>query len=508
MRQRTKSFLFVLMFLGSSLLFGQNQKFSSPVRFDSKWDWDGLLRRSNNPQTKDNIKKLREIVSIDEARFILDQLSRLSEPERIKELSRIEKDQSEWGGGFYGVIPDYFADPDSIPVPDNWDNLIGAALYLSQIRKKNLEIVSNPAFHYRLRFTGQAFPKTKDFRPPKNWHLEIDLSVIEKLLNLFEQNRISMEQAQSVARDPIILEMLKHRRSLGYVPEPLPDSSDMAQFIFNAGSREPVKMIWKWLNPWNYFCLSDVYLNRREFAGFLSALKANRQNLERHILGQIAPYLSDDVSFNDRLGFAVNWGIRSWATEKMLGSNLVQFKDDYPTMLRTLTHETFHRFQLLICPADPSRVSEKPKEFEDLVSYDFPSEEDRKFYQALSYIMLEGSATYVGGIDSDWQADKLMAEGKLLLRMIFNTLYDRHNFTEYDSLINKGLKSNGPFYALGYVMSKTIVEKEGPKELGLLLKKGSLGFFGKYVDLVSESGESQLIFDSDLVEKIKTMGKE
>ncbi len=65
---------------------------------------------------------------------------------------------------------------------------------------------------------------------------------------------------------------------------------------------------------------------------------------------------------------------------------------------RTLTHEIFHRVQL--CPIDSVQKSKKKIEFEDIVSYAFPINNDTKFYEALSYIFLEGSSSFVGGMDS------------------------------------------------------------------------------------------------------------
>ena len=167
--------------------------------------------------------------------------------------------------------------------------------------------------------------------------------------------------------------------------------------------------IWKWLNPWNNFCLSDLYLLQNEYQKLVNTLVANNQKISNHILSRISLFVPNNIYFSDRLSFAVNWGVRSWATKNTLGTNIVQFKDNYEKMFRTLTHETFHRVQLKLCPVDSSRNNKRS--FADLAYHNFPAKEDQIFYEALSYIMLEGTATYVGGVDNKWEVKEKMLEG-------------------------------------------------------------------------------------------------
>ncbi|GAB4180512.1 MAG: hypothetical protein Kow00108_16930 [Calditrichia bacterium] len=340
---------------------------------------------------------------------------------------------------------------------------------------------------------------------PDNWKLYIDLSPIENLLSFFDQAEKNMEKAQKIANHPAFLEMLKHRRSLGYIPEPFPDSADLALFIFSAASQDPLQMIWKWLNPWNDFCLADLYMKKEKFTLMISSMKEHRAQLEKYILRKISQYTDKPVRFTDTLVFAVNWGIRSWATTRMLGSNLVQYKDDYQIMLRTLTHETFHRIQLQICPVDPSRRSGKVREFEDVTFRNFPDKKDRKLYETLSYIMLEGTATFTGGIHSSWQVDTLAVRGAKLLHEIYNALYVRNDFDTYDRLLNQGLKSNGPFYALGYYMTNKIVKKKGKSEIGKILRTGAPAFFLESAQLIKESEDPLFSFEKKLMNRIMNL---
>lgn len=476
--------------------------------YSSRWDWKQLMQQSKSPRTNAVINNLRNIISRDDGHYILYQLSKMKPAHMIYQLSDLEKEQAEWGGGFYGLIPDYFADRDSMIVPDDFANLMESALALALIRKNNYEIISNPDFEYPIKFSGTQFKLPANYESTGNWNLNFDFSFLDNLLTLFDREEVAMDEALRAASNPAIIEMLNHRRSLGYIPEPLPDTTDMARFIFHAASSEPVDMIWKWLNPWNDFCMADIYMNQKRYRELLDTLKANQSNMEKYILGRMYSFAPVNIDFSDRVSFAVNWGIRSWATENGLGTNIVQFKDNYPAMFRTMTHETFHRLQLQVCPVDSSRFAEGATGFDDLVFYDFPIDQDRKFYEAITYIMLEGTATFVGRVDSAWNETEKMRAGMTLLDQLYQAVYVDSNLAMADEFVNKGLKSNGPFYGLGYYMSKQIVEASQKSEIGNLLQKGSPAFFQYYQqawqDLHLPAGAS---FSQEILAKINQLAE-
>jgi len=492
----------LILFSLHSVLFCQNLKPRYNFDFDKEWQWNQLFDKANNEDTFKELQKLKEILSIHDARFIFYQLSRLAHPMDIKAFSEMEKNQSEWGGGFYGIVPAHFSNMDSIPQPLDFDNLIKTALYLAKIRSENYAVIAKSNFDYPLTFSNNKFPVLTNGNIIPNLHLDLDFSVIQELLKFFNKKEITSAEAQLLASNKINTEMLRHRRELGYIPEPLPDSTDLARFIFHAASKEPLDQIWKWLNPWNDFCLSDLYLFQKKYQKLVNTLVSHSQDITNHILSRISLFLPDAIYYSDRVCFAVNWGVRSWATENTLGTNIVQFKDDYEKMLRTLTHETFHRVQLKICPVDSSRNINKS--FEGLAYHNFPEKEDRKFYETLSYIMLEGTATYVGGVDTKWEVKEKMLEGKGLLEQLVSEVYKEHNLENSEKLLNKGLRSNGPFYGLGYFMTKTIVKELGEKEIGRLLKGGCISFFEKYIEISDRGTYSKdLKFSHETVRKIK-----
>lgn len=230
-------------------------------------------------------------------------------------------------------------------------------------------------------------------------------------------------------------------------------------------------------------------MNKENYTQLIKTIEDNETEIVGTISHKINKFVPDDLKYSDTITIAVNWGIRSWATSSQLGTNIVQFKDDFDLLIRTLSHETFHRIQLQLCPIDSARKSKKTKEFEDIVNYTFPDINDSKFYKTLSYIFLEGSASFVGGMDSSELTIKKQKEGIELLQEIYNSIYKENDLEKIDDLINIGLKSNGPFYVLGYYMTQEIVKHSEPDRAKNLLDEGCLAFFNKYT-LIKDNSSS------------------
>jgi len=312
-----------------------------------------------------------------------------------------------------------------------------------------------------------------------------------------------------VVNHPAFSEMIKHRRSLGYIPKPWITKKRLGKFIKRAVSHKPLDMIWKWLNPWNLFGLADISINLQRYQRLIDTISYYGDDMVNQVLKRISVFAPKDVVFRDHCSFAVGWGVRGWATRKTCGVNIEHFKDDFRLLIRTISHETFHRLQLNVCPIDQSVKNMHPK-FDDLVHYPFPDKKDRKFYEVLTYIFLEGSATFVGGLSSESQMEKKAIEGLKLLREIRRAIYEETDFEETEKLLNSGLKSNGPFYALGYHMTNCIVDKYGSSAIVESLLEGSLWFFKRYFEAyrgISPNRRSEFLrFGRKIEEKVNELG--
>jgi len=416
-----------------------------------------------------------------EAASVLRLVCRVDPPERIRDLRGLEAEQSERGAGFLGMLPDQI--PDDLGVPTDLEASLDVAIRLVQIRAKNLAALTATMPDYPLSFAGHRFDPDAGEGVPADWRLDIDIDGIRAVLDYFDAEEPDANAATSIARMPAFAEMIRHRRELGYVPEPLIDETGLAWCLVRAASRDPIDELWKWLHPQNLFDLSDLYAYRAEYRRLIDDL-ARRDGLADHILGRIAPYAPRGTSFQDRLSFAVGWGIRGWATQKTGGMNIEHAKDDFDRMLPTLVHETFHRLQTEVALPNP-QIDEAG--FDRITSYPLDSEGDRRLYRALCYVMLEGSATYVQSpvLTEAWSADA--KAGVEILDRIRGIGTSEDAPDKSDELLNEGLRSNGPFYGFGALLSHAFVEEGGPSSLGAALQRGAPAFVEDGLILLGDS---------------------
>jgi len=419
-------------------------------------------------------------VAGEEAAFLLQCVCRLDPAERILELKRLETAQAERGAGFLGMLPDQI--PDDLPVPTDLAASLDAAVRLAEIRAANLEALAETMPQYELSFAGNPVSFRQTGTVPAGWCLDIDVHGIRAALDFFDAEAPTQEAARAVAEMPAFAQMIRHRRELGYVPEPLIDADGFAWCLLHAASSDPIDEIWKWLHPQNLFDLSDLHRYRADYRALIDRLSEGGA-LAGYILGAIAPYSPKDVVFEDTLSFAVGWGIRGWATEQTGGMNIEHSKDHTAAMLPTLVHETFHRLQVFVARPNPEIGG---KDFDRITSYPFERIEDRRLYRALCYLMLEGSATFVAseGTEDDWRDG---AEPTLDILGRVHSLDPTAEDDASDEILHDGLRSNGPFYQFGALLSQAIVEEGGASSLGLALQEGAPFFIEHGMDLLGDA---------------------
>ena len=424
-------------------------------------------------------KQLVELAGADAA-HVLHLVCMATPPERISELRDLEVEQAEHGAGFLGMLPDQISG--DLEAPGNLEASLDVAIRLSKIRAANLSALAETMPAYPLCFAGNELKLTLVSNLPTGWRLDIDAGGIRAVLDLFDAPRPDADTATKIARMPAFVEMMRHRRELGYVPEPLIDEDGFAWCVAHAASRDPIDELWKWLHPQNLFDLSDLYAHRAEYRRLINRLVQGDQ-LATHTLGCIAPYAPPDTVFADRLSFAVGWGIRGWATRSTGGMNIEHTKDDFAQMLPTLVHETFHRLQAKIALANPE-IEEFG--FDRITSYPFESPGDFRLYQALCYVMLEGSATYVASpeLKEVWREDANAALELLERIREIGALTAEDG--KGDELLNEGLRSNGPFYGFGSLLSHALVEAGGPSSLGAALARGAPYFVERGLTLLGD----------------------
>jgi len=410
----------------------------------------------------------------EDAAQLLSLCCQLTPPERVAELGMLEARQIELGAGFLGMLPDQI--PEDLPIPKDVTASLALAQRLAQIRNRSVEAVKKAMPQYPLAFMGQDFDAAPPGEVPATWNLTIDAGGILSALDAFDAGGVTHDAALAIANMSAFVEMMRHRRELGYVPEPLIDADGLAWCLMHAASDDPIDALWKWLHPQNLFDLSDLYAHRARYRRLIDQL-VDGDALANAILSRLAPYAPANASFEDRFAFAVGWGIRGWATEASGGLNIEHVKDDIAHLLETLVHETYHRLQAHVALAHPGMDK---IDFDRITSYPFEQAADARLYRALAYVMLEGSATYVAAVTGPtgahpaaWKND--MTLGLDLIERVEALPADADDEAT-DGLLNEGLRSNGPFYGLGAQLSANLVASAGPQALGVALIGGAPTF--------------------------------
>ena len=444
------------------------------MNLSNEFSWNELIKLAQSDEDKDNIEILQNILTIDEARFLFNKISNLKDPKSIKILEEYQKRQHELGAWVEGIFPDQFKD-NEITVPNSFSNKIKCILELAEQKKKNIDAIKAMG-EYNLEFKND----NEEFNfgennYPENWNLEIDLKVLSQTLNFIESKELNKKQAREIANLKGNQEMLKHRKNLGYLPEPITTSKNLTELLIWAASEKTEDIIWKWLNPLNIFEFADLYNNLDKFNELHNTIDGNSEKIISHILSKISNYIENDLKFNESFSLTIGFAIRGWATDNRFGVNIENIKDDYDRLIATIAHELFHRLQTKICTSKDQEQS-----FSGITSGNFSNEKDNKFYEVLSYIMLEGTGEYITHQfieNKENNLEQKAEEGMDLLNKTYEIIYNEEDLDKADELLAKGLKSNGPFYALGEYLSKFLVETKGESYLGEILEKGVGSFF-------------------------------
>jgi hypothetical protein len=452
------------------------------MQWHVSWSWKTLEAEATNAQELELIENLQALLDIKEARFLFQQLERLETPDQIKELDSYQAQQNAWGGSFYGVLPEQtFA----LSPPVDFCTTLRAGYELAKTRAENQKALVENYAMWPTQFCNAPFPNLTQRPVPETWSLTLELEALTRLLDLFGNDIATAREAQEISHLSCFTEMIKHRASLGYLPRPWVSAERLGHFIQQASSQTPLDRIWKWLHPQNFFDLAGVYRDQDRYRELVETLREHTSEITAHILGTLAAFVPAHMHtrpFIEKVCFTIGWGIAGWATAAVAGMNIEHFKDDYPRLLTTLTHELFHQLQLHICPLDPE-LEGKPNEIEDLAAFPFADERDRKFYEILTYLVLEGTATHVAPSHEPKDKAAHIDHGMELLRQSYTALYKDTDLEKAEAILNQGLKSNGPFYWLGCHMTAQIVNREGRVAVGKWLSTGSPAFLKHYLGL-------------------------
>lgn len=471
--------------------------------FSSDWDWNSLKKQSSDEEIIAQINNLKKNLSLKEARFLFIQLSSLKNPSDITHLSKIESDQNKSGGGYYGYIPNYFKNLDKLPVPQNFSSIIACANFLANTQKQIDRIITHSNFQYNKTFLKQEISAVNKEKIYHGIQIDINTDAVMDVLTHYIDQDMTIEIATDIANHPSFQQMLMNRKEIGYIPEPLPDTGDLANFIYLAGSNDPVSMIWKWLNPWNFFGFADLYMNSIKYREVLLKIDSNKDYLISSIKSRIGHYLPEDFKYQDQIDLGVNWGVLNWSTEKQIGINIVHLKNDYSALKKIISRQLLRKIQIHIVKEMNNIPPETDIQINEIIAGNYDNIHDQLFHEVLFQIFLEGTSAYVAGKEKSWIIIDGIKYGRDLFNSIYFSLYNNVDLKTVEYCESQGFSPNGPLVAIGYQMTKILVKKYGHQIVYESLRDNFLKFYIKYIEIEKDYGRNKIkIFDSDVVKKI------
>lgn len=403
----------------------------------------------------------------DDVAEALEFIGAIDPPSRLGDLATLQEWQRSQGGGFYGVLPDPAPADLNLPTSHGLEYVTAVTL----VRSRQVSRTRLAALSYPLEFLGAEIPRASG-PSPAGMHLELDWSVIAGFLDALSDGHVTEPEARAIAALPANREMLRHRRDLGYVPEPLPTEESLAHMIARAGSGDPVDRLWCWLSPANFLGYADLVDEQTGYGHMVAELARHHDRLEDEAARRVAPFLPAGFTFDEHFALTVGSLIRGWTTTEMSGLNIEQLKDDWPRLLRTMTEELYHRLQLRLVPATGGGTATT---FDDLIPAT-PDDRQAKLAEIMLYTVLEGTANLAAGPAPGVDDPDRAAEGSALLTRFVTEVVDGGRLDEADGLIGEGLRSNGPLYALGYRLAQIVAAEQGPRAIPDLLARGPVAF--------------------------------
>jgi len=458
---------------------------------DDSLTYKEVKKEAESQGFTEKITEIEDLLAPEDITFLWNQFNRLEDISELEILESYLDRQKELGAWVTELLPSPIEKIVDMNFTDNLNGHYDAMENLGRQRDNNLRAVENLG-EYPLDFQGndlkdQSLPgSSTDY--PEDWKVELDASALTGTIDLFSGHvpEGKTNKAFIVASSYPNQQMLTHRRNLGYLPDPITDEEDLAELLKWGASRDPADMIWKWLHPMNIFDFSDIFLNLENYKRLLETIHYNWNYITNSVLSTLSTHLgATQTEIEETFAVTVGYGIRGWATDDGFGVNIEYLKDDFQLLLGTLAHELLHRIQPDICPTYLDEQSDSPN-LEDLTAGPFDHPKDKKFYELLTYIFLEGSGEFMKHEFKPGPEEELLEgsqKGIDLLEKGCRKIYEEDRLDQADKVLSRGLSSNGPFYALGEFMTRKLIENKPEGFLGEALEGGSLRFFQTFQEL-------------------------
>nr|MBA2626416.1 hypothetical protein [Gemmatimonadales bacterium] len=414
-----------------------------------------------------------------EIRFLIQTLRALPRPAAIAELHALTAyeppgESRYWAArfdeGLRGFTPD-----------TGLAALVDAAVTLTRIRA--------PDRWGAPRFSGAAWSSLDATPAAPAVSVRFDYAGADRLLDFLSRPDAGPADAALIGSLPAWRAMLEHRGPRAITAERL------LVYLDHAHRRDPVHLLYKWVNPTGFWNLAGVSMHVGEFRQVIATLKAHEGELAARVGAHVGTFVPPGAHVDATVMFLFSRFADGWAAGPMLGIDLEHFGDDYPHMQRVIEHEIAHQVQnALVLPL--------PDLTETL--------EDQRLMVAMRGVFREGTASYISPARDAVSTDESRADDFSAFNRVYATLYDHGDLVAADRIIRGGLEGAGAFYSMGAFMAATIDSTLGRGVLEETLRTGPVDFFLRYAEAYRDP-QSQvaaaLRFGADLEARLGALGQ-
>ena len=430
--------------------------------------WDSLAALPGVNRAE--VSWLRTHQSAAEAATLFGLVARLSRPEVAQLLpSFLALDGTiNFPAAFIRPLADSFAQRP----PGGAPGMVRVAYLTARFRAAEAAWLEERGIAYRTEFEGNTYlPSRSAAETIKagssrgiELRLAFDLSPAESLLALIRTPGLTIQDAERRLSTPSFDALIRHR-SQSFYPIPL-SREQLAWNIVAAKSDDPLAHLYRHAHPGAFYHFGDISAHQDEYLQLLRTLSGTQRAMLDDVAAQLIPFLPDETTLSRNVALYFADQSDGWGTSDVTALDIDWFKDDYTRLLALIAHETFHAVQHALRPSREQAA--------------FSS--SAQFREGLESIFVEGTASFVAPERATPPQDRAeqARKGSALLDSLLVATFQHADSTRASALVNRGVAGAGPFYSLGAVMSKTIVDVLGTQALAGTLRGGGVAFFAAY----------------------------
>jgi hypothetical protein len=438
----------------------------------ASWTWDGMKAIPGVDAAQ--VAWLQENSTLEDVRAVGALAAELSGPEAAQLLgSFVHMDSAAW---FLepGLVASLSARP-----PTGEAGLVEVTARVLRTRKAILGFLESRAPGvFATQFEGRPLTVPAGPAPhgAERLKLTIDAAPARAILELLQRGETRPAEIQRAMDTPAFRALVQHRSQSFYRFVMTPES--LAASLARAAAWTPVDRLWHAANRHAFLDFADVRANLDAYRRLLDELEAQQSDLAAYARRILVPYLPPGVVVDRKVTLFFAGGADGWASSGVAGLDVQYFKDRHERLLDTLVHETFHVAQGLAAPRDLPEASTPAARVREAL-FD------------------EGTASFVAPPQrlSPEEHARRVARAVELLREL-----EGADDTRGSEIVNEGVRGAGPFYWLGFEMSRAIVEDGGPQALARTLAGGAPAFLEAW--LAASAKQAKPAVDPALVRRL------